>query len=210
MLAECNAECSPDDPLLVVPWTDPATGARFIDLRAEPYDLAEVREAEQQPALGRALRSLNGTRSPVMTAKCDTWWLTPEHRPEELHSLRLELNLEPELAACGFGSYIDLLWRDRSLFVSAHQQQAQQDRLTRRLARLPHDTAFCSCVLRPALLAFESRGGPLEGFSTTLYVTALGPDRVAAASAWEAALADVVDTLRSREFEVARGSATID
>ena len=210
MLAECSAECGADDPVLVVPWADAESGARFIDLRTEPYDLAEVREAELHPALGRALRALNGTRSPVITAKCDVWWLTSEERPEELHTLRLELDLEPELGAFGFGSYIDLLWRDRGLFVSAHQQQAQQDRLTRRLARFPHTSAACSCVLRPAMLAFEGRGGPLEGFATTFYVRALGPDRIAAVSAWESALADVVDTLRSREFEVARGSATID
>ena len=210
MLAEWNAECGPEAPVLVVPWSDPATGAQYIDLRAEPYDLAEIPEAEQHPALARALRSLNATRSPVLTAKCDAWRLTPEHRPEELLSLRLELDLEPELAACGFGSYIDLLWRDRGLFLSAHQQQAQLDRLVRRMVRLPHQTTACSCVLRPALLERVSHGAALEGFATTLYVTALGPDRIAAASAWESALGDVVTLLRSRELEVARGSATID
>ncbi len=207
MLAEWSAECGPDAPLLVVPWSDVPTGARFVDLRADPYDLAEIREAEQQPALARALRSLNATRSPLLTAKCDTWLLSAESRADELHALRLELDREPELAACGMGSYIDLLWRDRAVFASAHQQQERLDRLVRRAERLPHDTAALACVLRPALL---DRGSPLEGFSFTLYVTALGPDRLAACSAWESVLADVVNLLRSRELEVARGSATID
>ena len=203
--------------MLVVPWADPAVGTRFVDLRSEPYDLAEISEAEQHPALARALRSLNATRSPLLSAKCDVWVLSAEIRPEDLLALRLELDQEPELAAVGFGSYIDLLWRDRAVFASAHLQQERLDRLVRRVERLPHDTAALACVLRPALLDFAGpessgpgRSAPLEGFAFTLYVTAVGPDRVAASSAWESALTDVVEVLRSRELEVARGSATID
>src|SRR3978361_1439490 len=98
MLAEWTAECSADAPTLVVPWSDPDSSARYIDLRAEPYDIAEIPEAEQYPALGRALRSLNAVRSPVLTAKCDVWLLTPESESEELEMLRLELDLEPRRA----------------------------------------------------------------------------------------------------------------
>lgn len=207
MRAEWNAECGADASSLVVPWTDPVSGAHFFDLRADPFAVAEISEAEQQPALGRALRSLNATRSPFLTAKCDAWKLNAQERPDELSSLRLELDQEPELAACGFGSYIDLLWRERAVFASSHQQQDRLDRIMRRAQRLPHDTAMLNCVLRPAVL---DRDPPLEGFAVSLYVLALGPDAVAASSAWESALADVISLLRSREFEVNRGSATID
>lgn len=237
MLAEWSAECGPDAPMLVVPWVDAASGARFVDLRAEPYDLAEIPEAEQHPALARALRSLNATRSPLLSAKCDAWVLSPDHRADDLRVLRAELDQEPELAAVGFGSYIDLLWRDRAVFASAHLQQERLDRLIRRAERLLHDTAALACVLRPALLdrGAGDRGGgdrsagglggrdrsardrsglnrsaPLEGFAFTVYVSAVGPDRPAASSAWESALTDVVEVLRSRELELARGSATID
>ena len=203
--------------MLVVPWVDAGSGARFVDLRAEPYDLAEIPEAEQHPALARALRSLNATRSPLLSAKCDAWVLSPDHRADDLLVLRAELDQEPELAAVGFGSYIDLLWRDRAVFASAHLQKERLDRLIRRAERLPHDTAALTCVLRPALLdrgtperGTPERSAPLEGFAFTVYVSAVGPDRPAASSAWESALTDVVDVLRSRELELARGSATID
>jgi hypothetical protein len=63
------------------------------------------------------------------------------------------------------------------------------------------------CVLRPAMVDL---GAPLEGFATTLYVTSLGADAETASRRWSSALEDVVDLLRSREFEVNRTSATID
>lgn len=198
--------------MLVVPWADEVTGVHFVDLRAEPYDLAEITEAEQHPVLGRALRSLNASRSPLLSAKCDVWLLSADHRAEELSTLRLELDQEPELAAIGVSSYIDLLWRERAVFASAHLQQERLDRLVRRMERLPHQTAAAHLVLRPTLLDRKSpeRSAPLEGFAFSLYVQAVGPDRIAASSAWESALTDVVELLRSRELEITRGSATID
>ncbi|WP_263379187.1 hypothetical protein [Granulicella paludicola] len=207
MLSEWNAECSPDSPTLVVPWADANSTARFIDLRAEPYDIAEIPEAELQPTLGRALRSLNATRSPLLTAKCDAWTLTAADDTETLEALRLELMLAEEDALYGFASYIDLIWRERSVFASAHQQQDRLDRIVRRAQKLPHNEAALECVLRPAFLDLNS---PLEGFAVTLYVTALGPEPEIAHRRWELALEDIVTLLRSKELEPQRGSATID
>ena len=45
MLADWSAECSADDPHLVVPWHDPNSSAHFINLRAEPYVLPETFES---------------------------------------------------------------------------------------------------------------------------------------------------------------------
>src|ERR1700759_4745098 len=118
MLSEWNAECSADSPTLIVPWADANSGAHFVDLRAEPYDIAEIHEAELHPALGRALRSLNATRSPFLTAKGDVWTMDD---PEAREALRLELLIDEVDAQYGFASYIDLIWRDRSVFASAHQ-----------------------------------------------------------------------------------------
>ena len=64
MLAEWTAECTTDAPTLVVPWSDPNSAARYVDLRADPYDIAEIPEADHYPALGRALRSLERARQP--------------------------------------------------------------------------------------------------------------------------------------------------
>lgn len=215
MLSEWTAECSLDAPTLVVPWTtegsenptDSAAGGHFVDLRTNPYDIAEVSEAEHNPALARALRSLNATRSPFLTAKCDTWTLSSAEHSENLDGLRMELMLPDEDAVCGFASYIDLLWRERSVFASAHQQQDRLDRIVRRAQRLPHPETALECVLRPAFLDLN---GPLEGFAVTFYLTALGPDPEIARRRWELAMDDIVTLLRSKELEAARGSATID
>jgi hypothetical protein len=207
MLSEWNAECSHDDPTLVVPWDDAATGAHFIDLRANPYDIADIPEAEAHPTLGRALRSLNATRSPFLTAKCDAWPLSASQHADALTALQLELMLDQAAAAFGFASYIDLLWRERSVFASAHHQQDRLDRIVRRAHRLPYGESALTCTLRPCLLDLTA---PLEGFAFTLYVTALGPDAATAHRRWELALEDIVALLRSKDLESARGSATID
>jgi hypothetical protein len=207
MLSEWNAECGHDAPTLIVPWSDEATGARFIDLRAEPYDLADIPEAEHNATLFRALRSLNATRSPFLTAKCDVWTMAAPAQAERLEALRLELMLAEEENLFGYASYIDLLWRERSVFASAHQQQDRLDRIVRRAQRLQHPEAALECVLRPALLDLS---GPLEGFSVTLYLTALGTEPEMARRRWELAMDDLVALLRGKELEPARGSATID
>jgi hypothetical protein len=210
MLSEWKAECGHDAPTLIVPWSDAATGARFIDLRAEPYDIAEIAEAEHNPTLSRALRALNATRSPFLTAKCDAWTLSmsaQDETSETLQVLHMELMLAAEDASFGFASYIDLLWRERSVFASAHQQQDRLDRIMRRAHRLQHPEAALECVLRPALLDLT---GPLEGFCVTLYLTAVGPEPETARRRWELAMDDVVALLRGKDLEPARGSATID
>src|SRR5579875_2358245 len=99
MLAEWSAECSADDPVLMVPWRDAEGRAAYIDLRANPYDLYLIPEAEAYPALMQALRSLNAARSPVFSAKCDAWQLAEE----ETEALRFNLLASSETVHSGFG-----------------------------------------------------------------------------------------------------------
>ena len=207
MLAEWTAACGPDDPTLEVPWSDPATGARFVNLRTHPFDLPEVFETEIYPGLRRALRSLNAANSAFLTAKCDAWTLYPEVAAERLEQLRLELDLFDEDVAFGMGCYIDLLPRERSLFASAHVATDRLARIVRRVTRLPHDFAAFELTLRPAMVDLTA---PLEGYSATLYLTAVAADPETAARRWEAALEDIVNLLREREWAVPQGSATID
>lgn len=207
MLAEWTAACGPDDPVLVVPWSDPSSGAHFVNLRVDPYDLAEVSEAENNPALRRALRSLNADRSAFLTAKCDTWTLYPEEGGDKLEALQLELDILDDESGFGHASYIDLLPRDRAVFASAHICSDRVDRMIRRANRLPHDFVALEAVVRPAVVELK---GTLEGYSITLYLTALAADPDTAARRWEAALEDVVHLLREREWAVPPGSATID
>ena len=200
MLTEWSAECATDDPVLVVPWDDPAdpTGnRRFIDLRENPYDLDQLPEAERYPALMHALRALNATRSPVFTAKCDAWPIDPGEDQAELTNLRFNLDLLPEESPNGFTSYIDLLWRERSIFASFHQQEQLLHRLTRHSAPLDHPYAMIDCVIRPALVDLT---GPQEGFAVSLYVKALGHDQPSAEQNWAAALDATVALLRSKDL----------
>jgi hypothetical protein len=206
MLAEWSVESAADDPVLVIPWSDPAdpTGnRRFIDLRENPYDLDHLPEAELYPPLMHALRALNAPRSPVFTAKCDAWPLTPAADADELEHLRLNLDIFDDSArdaAFGFVSYIDILWRERSVFTSFHQHEQLLHRLTRHAAPLHQPFAMLDCVLRPALVDLA---GPQEGFALSLYIKALGHDAPAAQENWAAALNAVVGLVRSKDLSFA-------
>lgn len=194
MLCEWTVECGADDPVLVVPWSDPDDPARrFIDLRENPDDLDWLEEPSQHPSLLHALRALNAPRSPVFTAKCDVWKMNGE----DLETIRHELDLIPEDAPAGLVSYIDLLWRERSVYVSFHQHEQLMHRIARLTSPLEHPYAMVECVLRPALLDLTT---PQEGFVISLYVKALGYEEQAAEERWGAALIDVSTLLRSRAF----------
>ena len=203
MLLEWSAACGADDPVLVVPWAaaeEDNSNAHFVDLRENPYDLDQIPEAEQHPALLQALRALNATRSPVFTAKCDVWPMDPD----ELDAARLNLDLPAAEAPAGFASYLDLVWRERSLFVSFPQQEQRVQRLARLLEPIDTPQALVDCVLRPALVDLAGDGLRFqEGFSVSLYVQALGTDPIHAYQHWEQALAAVVTALRGREFTFA-------
>lgn len=196
MLSEWSVECSADDPVLVVPWSDPSDPSgnrRFIDLRENPYDLDHLPEAEQHPSLLHALRALNAPRSPVFTAKCDAWAM----EADELQHLRLELDVTADDAPCGFCGYIDILWRERAIFASFHQQQQMLHRIDRHAASLHQPYALLDCIIRPALVDLT---GPQEGFAVSLYIKAVAHDAQAAEDNWAAALEAVVGLLRSKEL----------
>jgi hypothetical protein len=188
-----------DDPVLVVPWSDPSDSTgnrRFIDLRENPYDLDHLPEAMQYPALMHALRALNATRSPVFTAKCDAWPLDQE----ELNILRANLDISADEAPAGFGSYIDILWRERSLFASFHLHEQIMHRLMRHAVPLEYPYAMFECIIRPALVDLT---GPQEGFAVSLYVKAVGHDARAAEANWASALDAAVALLRSKDLALA-------
>jgi len=190
MLTDWSIECGSDDPVLVVPWQAEGGAYPFVDLRLDPD--AEVPEAETHPPLMQALRSLNAARSPVFTAKCDTWAMTEE----EIHPLRLELDFTEEDSAAGFASYIDLLFRDRAIFASMHRQQQVVQRIARYAEKVDAPNAVLELTLRPALLDLT---GPQEGFATTLYIKAIGADAGDAWQHWSRALSAAVAIFRNLE-----------
>ena len=205
MVADWSVECSADDPVLVVPWTIAEAGgvatadsADFVDLRENPYDIDHIPEAEQYPPLMQALRALNAPRSAVFTVKCDAWQLDSA----ELEDLRERLEIRPEAmeaAALGFASYVDLVWRDRTIFASFHQSEQLLHRLTRLAASIDEPSAMLDCVLRPAMVDLT---GPQEGFAISMYIKALGPDAFTARQVWAAALEAVVALLRGKDISM--------
>lgn len=193
MLMEWSTACGADDPVLVVPWSSPEGGLRWVDLRSDPDALDEIAEADAHPPLLAALRALNAARSPVFTAKCDAWAMDAE----ELEAVRDDLLLEPEVAAAGMSCYIDLLWRERGVFASQHRMAQVLHRMDRLAAELPHDLAKLEAVLRPAVVDL---GTVSEGFAITLYVKGVGVDAAEADLRWSNALRDAVALFRAREL----------
>ena len=203
MLADWSAECGSDDPVLVVPWSDPDNPAiHFIDLRDNPYDLDHLPETEQHPPLLQALRALNAPRSPFFTAKCDAWPVAvagpdDNYAQSELAYLHLNLHHTAEETPVAFASYIDLISRDRTIFASRHRHEQLLDRLTRRAAELDHPYAMLEFVLRPSLVDLTIAQ---EGFSISLYTKALGNEPGSAYENWSRALTDLTTLLRSKAF----------
>ncbi|HEY1214390.1 MAG TPA: hypothetical protein VGE93_12220 [Bryobacteraceae bacterium] len=193
MLAEWSTETGQHDPVLVLPWQAEGSAHAFVDLRDDPDALDSIPEADDHAALLHALRSLNVSRSPVYTAKCDAWELDEA----ELDALRMELLIDsPEDAPEGFASYIDVLWRDRNAFLSPHKLTPLLDRLTRLAGKLEHPTAKLEFILRPAVTDF---GMVQEGYAVSLYVKAVGQDANDAYLHWADALSDVVVLMRSKD-----------
>jgi hypothetical protein len=199
----------------------------FVDLRENPYDLDQIPEADLYPALMQALRALNAPRSAVFTAKCDAWPLDAEEMEALRQHLDLTQDTgrdrESSLAqskradasasgsavegddahddaAAGFASYIDLIWRDRTIFASFHQSEQILHRLARLAASIDQSDAMLECVLRPAMVDLT---GPQEGFALTVYVKAVGPDAFTAKQVWAAALDAVVALIRGRDGPLA-------
>jgi hypothetical protein len=194
LLNEWNAECGADDPVLVVPWSSPDGALHWVDLRDDPYALDDIAEANDHPALLAALRALNGPRSPVFTAKCDVWPMDSD----ELEAARAELMVEDAIANAGMVSYLDLVWRERTVFGSRARMEQMLYRLDRMAVELPYSLAMMECVLRPAVVELEGAVG--EGFAVSLYVKAVGVDEAEADQRWDEAMRAITALLRAKEL----------
>ena len=194
MLMEWSTATAAADPVLVVPWQAPDGSARWVDLREDDFALDEISEADAHPALLAALRALNSGRSPVFTAKCDVWPM----ESDDLEATRDDLLLEEEQAVEGLASYIDLLWRDRSIFASRHRMEQVVHRLERTVEELPGSLAKVEAVVRPAVVDLD--GSVAEGYCLSLYVKGVGVDAAEADQRWSAAVREVAALFRRSEL----------
>ena len=193
MQAEWSIECGAGDPVLVVPWAADDATVKYIDLRTDPDAIEEISEADNHPALLHALRAINAQRSPVFTAKCDAWPLDAT----ELAALLFDLGDSVHDPVAGYAGYIDLVWRDRAIFLSRHHHQQLMNRIERLAAPLDRPAAKLEGTLRHCFLDFDA---PQEGFCLTLYVKAVGTSPDEAYANWAAALEDVAALIRRREM----------
>jgi hypothetical protein len=185
MDADFSIELGREDPVLDLPWQDPAGKLAYVDLKRHPELIARIEEAEKFPELGEFLRVMNSARSMVETAKCDAW-ATTELSPEE----------EVYDASHKFVSYVDVVFsnidvrqsslRESSLRESlpAHKQFARK--LVELLRRVPETPAAAEVCVRRCY--FGEDDGIREGFYCTLYVSGYGNDSASARRNWAVAL----------------------
>src|ERR1700675_2837417 len=185
MDADFSIELGREDPVLDLPWQDPAGKLAYVDLKRHPELMARIEEAEKFPELGEFLRVMNSARSMVETAKCDAW-ATTELSPEE----------EVYDASHKFVSYVDVVFsnidvrqsslRESSLRESlpAHEQFARK--LVELLRRVPETPSAAEVCVRRCY--FGEDGGVREGFYCTLYVSGYGNDSASARQNWAVAL----------------------
>lgn len=182
MEADWEVELDADAPVIDAHWE------HFVDLRLSPWRAQDLSEAEILPILGEILARLNGTHSPVWTAKCDVWSIDTSD-PEVFDSD--EFDAPVESAAHGLACYIDLLPLDEHLW---HDSDSGVD-WCRAVCKLLGAAPLCCCrtdlIVRRAYLAREDR----FGFGVTAYVSACGRDEIQAAAVLGSALAAFVDSL---------------
>lgn len=167
MQVDWSVELGGDDPVLEIPWTAADGTARYCDLRARPESLLEVDEAMREPALGEFLASLNSPVSSFATAKCDNWASREITPGEEVFG-----------AACKFGSYVDLIFADKSSRSSFEHHEALVKRLTSLLKRVPEIAAAVEFIVRRCY--YDAR----EGFYVTFYCFGYGDDEAQAHQRW--------------------------
>ena len=165
----------------------------FVDLRKHPERIAEIAEAAAFPALAGLLKALNGTDSPVWTAKCDIW-------EPEAAGLAGPCAVD-ELAQSALACYVDLLPRADEVFGQWKQAEAFCQEWVARLAAVWLPGCSVELIVRQAI------AGEAEGFGVTAYLSGTGRDQSAAATALAAALvafAGAISTAAAPETAVSK------
>lgn len=185
MDADFSIELGQDDPVLELPWKDPAGRVAYVDLKRQPDLITQIDEARLFPELGRFLQAMNSERSILETAKCDVWATTELSAEEEIYE-----------ASCKFASYTDLVFSevDKRLSFSIHDEFVRK--LAELLGRATEMAASAEVCVRRCYS--DDAGRVREGFYFTLYVNGFGLDGDGARQNWAAGLklaADAIEQL---------------
>jgi hypothetical protein len=158
-----------------------------VDLRVDGEQqrrrISSLHEAAHSPAMTDALLLLNAPRGLLMTTKCDRWQMDDAERAE------LADALDAPPAACGCGSYIDVLMTHAVPMADflLHEEWARTT--ARRCSALAVDDARLDIVVRPA------HHGDAWGYGLTVYCYAGGADEMFAEAAWSAAIVATIPVL---------------
>ena len=178
MEADWSVELMAGDPVILVPWateSDAPFKCEFVDLRSGGQLIDEIEEARRVPELRVALLLLNSASSPLWTAKCDAWESDSPIDP-------YEMNAAPTDASFSFGSYIDLLAKDRALQASFDRQEQWVRAVTETLRAIPAKAARVELVLR------QAQANHATGYGVSWFVEGCGGTAQRAREAWSEAV----------------------
>ncbi len=178
MQAEFSVEIGPDAAALEIPWRSEDGSLRYLDLRAQPELLLNIKEGRLYRPLGEFLSSINSSGSMLQTAKCDTW-TTRKLGPDE----------EAFGSPCKFASYVDLVFADDAPRYSFEQHERLGQAACRLLGKAPEISAAAEFVLRRCFFHDDSDpDASRDGYCLTLYAYGYGDDEEEAQRRWTIAL----------------------
>ena len=175
MQADFNIELAADDHALELPWSSPDGKMRYFDLRTQPELLLEVTEAIDNRELAEFLSVINQPNSIVQTVKCDTW-------------ISNDLDAEDEIfgSPWKFGSYIDLVFVDRTRQLDLAEHELFAGSLKSLLTKIPDFAAAADFVLRRCYYhrPDQSPDHSDTGYCITFYLIGYGDDEDLARKSW--------------------------
>jgi hypothetical protein len=170
--ADYAVELGAQDEVLELPWAAHNQGLQYYDLKRHPELLDEVKEAQAAPELGEFLAAINSHPSILETAKCDIWSSTEMCPEEDIFG-----------AAVKFGSYVDLIFSNRSRRFSLMDHEDLTRNLTELLKRAPEIPASAEFLIRRCYYKYDN-DEMQDGFYITAYVFGYGDDEVRARKQW--------------------------
>src|SRR5215469_14772548 len=175
MQVDYAIELGREDETLEFPWAASDESSRYHDLKRNQRKIAEIEEAARFLELREFLILMNGTTSPLETAKCDAWSSDEIHPEEEIFGERWK-----------FGSYVDLLFTETSARYSFDCYEDLLKRWVVLLQRPPEMPASAEFLLRRC---FCHEGEEVrDGFYVTFYLFGFGSGEAKARQQWASAL----------------------
>ena len=181
MRVEIAFEAEASSEKLEIPWENPASGARYVDLREDAKAMERIEEARRYLPLRTFLAAVNSADSLFSTARAKTW--TQEEASASAASAA---------GGCEFASQVDLVFAPEQLIAALGHYENLTQRLYELLAREPgSDTLRAELRVRPC----RFRATAVRGFSLAILLFARGASPEQAELRWGLGLARVQQAL---------------